>query len=77
MHHKETVLNRYPESQAVEELLSPSPGPWGQRGCWFVYAGVETDARVLGRGATEGQAWANAAHCLTRVRRKVKWLVSG
>ena len=77
MHHKETVLNRYPESQAVEELLSPSPGPWGQRGCWFVYAGVETDARVLGRGATEGQAWANAAHCLRRVRRKVKWLVSG
>lgn len=77
MHHKVSVLNRYPEAQVVEEPLSPSPGPWCQRGCWFVYAGAETDARVLGRGATEGQAWASAARRLTRVNRKIKWLVAG
>ena len=40
------VLNRYPEAQAVEEPLRPSPGPWGQRGCWFVCAGTEPDART-------------------------------
>jgi hypothetical protein len=76
MHHKETVLARYPEAQAVEEPLGPSPGPWGQRGCWFIYAAAETDARVLGRGATEDLAWASAAR-LARVRGKVKWLVAG
>jgi hypothetical protein len=76
MHSKETVLARYPEAQAVEEPLCPAHGPWGQRGCWFVYAAADTDARVLGRGATEGLAWANAAH-LSRVRGKVKWLVAG
>jgi hypothetical protein len=77
MHHKAAVLNRYPEAQAVEEPLCPSAGPWGQRGRWFVYAGAEPDARVLGQGATEGQAWANAAHRLARVNRKVRWLVAG
>ncbi len=77
MHHKATVLNRYPEAQAVGEPLSPSPGPWGQRGRWFVYAGADTDARVLGHGVTEGQAWTNAARRLARVKRKVKWLVAG
>jgi hypothetical protein len=77
MQHKKTVLDRYPEAQAVEEPLSPLPGPWGQRGCWFVYAGVEIDARVLGRGATESKAWANASHRLSRSRRKVKWMVAG
>ena len=71
------VLNRYPEAQTVEEPLSPSPGPWGQRGRWYVYAGAETDARMLGHGVTEGQAWANAARRLARVKRKVKWLVAG
>jgi hypothetical protein len=77
MHHKDSVRAQHPEALAVEEPLSPSPGPWSQRGCWFVYSGVETDARVLGRGVTEGKAWANAAHRLKRVRRKVKWLVAG
>jgi hypothetical protein len=77
MHHQVAVLNRYPEAQAVEEPLSPSRGPWGQRGRWFVYAGAEPDARVLGHGVTEGQAWANAARRLTRVNRKVNWLVAG
>ncbi len=71
------VLNRYPEAQAVEEPLRSAPGPWAQRGCWFVYAGPEVDARVLGHGVTEGQAWENAARRLTRVTRKVKWLVAG
>jgi hypothetical protein len=75
MHHRAAVLGRYPEAQAIEEPLSPSSGPWGQRGCWFIYAGGEADARVLGRGATEGMAWANAAHLL-RVRRNVKWFVA-
>jgi hypothetical protein len=77
MHHQVAVLNRYPEAQAAEEPLCPSPGPWGQRGRWFVYAGAEPDARVLGQGVTEGQAWANAARRLARVNRKVKWLVAG
>jgi hypothetical protein len=77
MHHQVAVLNRFPEAQAVEEPLSPSPGPWGQRGRWFVYAEAELDARVLGHGVTEGQAWANAARRLARVKRKVKWLVAG
>ena len=77
MHHKPAVLNRYPEAQAIEEPLSPSPGPWGQRGRWFVYAGADTDARVLGHGVTEGRAWANAARRLTRAKPKVKWLIAG
>ena len=77
MQSKVAVLNRYPEAQAVEEPLSPSPSPWGQKGCWFVYAGVEPDARMLGHGATEGQAWANAARRLAKVNRKARWLVAG
>jgi hypothetical protein len=77
MQSKAAVLVRYPEAQSVEEPLSPSPGPWGQRGRWFVYAGAETDARVLGHGATEDQAWAYAARRLAKVKRKVKWLVAG
>jgi hypothetical protein len=77
MQHQVAVLNRFPEAQAVEEPLSPSPGPWAQRGRWYVYAGAESDARVLGRGATEGQAWSDAARRLARVNRKVRWLVAG
>jgi hypothetical protein len=77
MQHRVAVLNRYPEAQAAEEPLCPSPGPWGQRGRWFVYAGAEPDARVLGQGVTEDQAWANASRRLARVNRKVKWLVAG
>jgi hypothetical protein len=76
MHHQVAVLNRYPEAQAVEEPLRPSPGPWVQRGRWFVYAGAETDARMLGHGGTEGEAWANAARRLARVNRKAKWLMA-
>jgi hypothetical protein len=76
MHYRESVLDRYPEAQAVEEPLSPAPGPWGQRGQWFVYAGAAPDARVLGRGATESLAWANATR-LSRVRGNLKWMVAG
>lgn len=71
------VLNRYPEAQAVEEPLYPSPGPWCQRGRWLVYAGADSDARVLGHGVTEGQAWADAARRLERVNRKARWLAAG
>jgi hypothetical protein len=77
MQFQVAVLNRYPEAQAVEEPLRPSSGPWSQRGRWFVYAGAEPDARVLGHGSTEGQAWENAARRLARAKRKVKWLVAG
>ena len=77
MHHQVVVLNRFPEAHAVEEALARSPGPWAQRGRWFIYAGSEPDARVLGHGATEAQAWANAARRLGSVSRKIKWSVAG
>jgi hypothetical protein len=77
MRHRAAVLSRYPEAQAVEEPLHPSPGPWGQRGRWYVYAGPDPDARLLGRGVTERQAWASAARRLDRVDRKARWLVAG
>jgi hypothetical protein len=77
MHHQEAVLNRYPEAQAVEELLSRSNGPSGKRGHWFIYAGPEPDSRVLGHGAVEDQAWANAARRVMRAKNKVRWLVAG
>ena len=77
MQRRIDVLNRYPEAAAVEEPLAPSPGPWGQRGRWYVYAGAEPDARLLGHGATEHQAWANAARRLAKVNHKVKWLIAG
>jgi hypothetical protein len=77
MHHQAAVLQRYPEAMAVEEPLSPSTGPWGQRVRWFVYAGAETDARMLGHGVTKDQAWANTARRLAKANRKVKWLVAG
>jgi hypothetical protein len=71
------VLNRYPDAQAVEEPLRHQPGPREQRGYWFVYAGAEPDARVLGHGPTEGQAWENAARRLASAKRKAKWFVAG
>lgn len=77
MQHQVAVLNRYPEAQAVEEPLAPSPGPWTQRGRWYVYAGAESDARMLGHGATESEAWANAAHRLARAERRFKWRIAG
>jgi hypothetical protein len=77
MHHQAAVLQRCPEAMTVEEPLSPSPGPWGQRGRCFVFAGAETDARMLGHGVTKDQAWANAARRLATAHRKVIWLVAG
>ena len=66
MQRRVAVRNRFPEAQAVEEPLSPSPGPWVQRGRWFIYAGSEPDSRMLGHGVTEDQAWANAARRLAK-----------
>jgi hypothetical protein len=77
MHHRIAVLDRYPEAMVVEEPLAPSPGPWGQRGRWYIYAGAEPDARLLGHGATERLAWANAARRLSKmVKPKVKWRIA-
>jgi hypothetical protein len=77
MHHQAAVLRRYPEAMAVEEPLRPSPGPWGQRGRWSVYAEAGTDARMLGHGATKDQAWANSAPRLAKANRKLQWLAAG
>jgi hypothetical protein len=77
MQHQKAVLSRFPEAQAVEELLSRSHGPWGQRGHWFIYAGPEPDSRVLGHGIAEDQAWAHAARRVMRAKNKFTWLVAG
>ena len=76
MRHQKAVRERYPEAQAVEEPLSRSPGPWGQRGHWFIYAGPESDSRVLGHGVGESQAWANAARRLLKRKTQVRWFVA-
>jgi hypothetical protein len=77
MHHRVAVLNRFPEAHAVEEAMACCSGPWTQRGRWFIYAGSEPDARVLGHGTTEDRAWASAARRLGSVSRRIKWLVAG
>jgi hypothetical protein len=77
MRHQKAVRERYPEAQAVEEPLTRSPGPWGQRGHWFVYAAPEPDSRVLGHGVGEREAWANAARRLFKGKQKVRWLIAG
>ncbi len=77
MFHQETVSRRYPEAQAVEEPLLVPPAARRDRGRWFVYAGPDLDARVLGRGTTEGEAWADAARRLGNVRRRVRLVLAG
>jgi hypothetical protein len=78
MQRRIAVLSRYPEAAVVEDPMAHSPGPWGQRGRWYVYAGAEPDARLLGHGATERQAWARAARRVSRmVKPKVKWRIAG
>jgi hypothetical protein len=77
MRRRVHVLNRYPEAQAVEEWLGSSANAWSDSGRWFIYAGAELDARVLGRGDTESQAWEDAARRMARAYRRVKWLVAG
>ncbi len=76
MHHQKAVLDRFPEAQAVEEQLSRSLGPCGKKVHWFIYAGPEPDSRVLGHGAAEDQAWANAARRAMRARNKFRWLLA-
>jgi hypothetical protein len=77
MHHQEAVLDRFPEAQAVEGLLSRSHGPCGKKGHWFIYAGPEPDSRVLGHGPAEDRAWANVARRVMRARNKFRWLIAG
>ena len=77
MPHQDAVFSRYPEAQAVEEPLIFRRAGRTQPGCWFIYAGPELDARVLGRGATEGRAWSDAARRVGRARRRVKLVLAG
>ena len=77
MIHRDTVSRRFPEAQAVEEPLILPSAARIERGRWFIYAGPDLDARVLGRGTTEAMAWADAAHRLGNVRRRVRLVVAG
>ncbi len=76
MNSREMVSVRYPEAQAAEEPLSFRRTALFQRGSWFIYAGPDVDARVLGRGTTEAKAWADAAHRLKSVKCKNRLVVS-
>jgi hypothetical protein len=72
MREKDVVVARYPEAEAVEEVL-PLPGSAPiPKCCWFVYDGPDVDARVLGRGTTEDEAWADAARRLSDARGRIK-----
>jgi hypothetical protein len=77
MLQRDMVSRRHPEAQAVEEPLTRPPASRTDRGRWFIYAGPDLDARVLGRGTTEAMAWANAAHILENARRRVRLVVAG
>ena len=78
MDHQDTVFRRYPEAQAVEE----PPIFWHERaapieqGYWSISAGPELDARVLGRGTTEEQAWADAARRLKTAKRRARVIMT-
>jgi hypothetical protein len=64
MRSRDTVLMCHPEARVIEESLCLQRSVRVQRGCWFIYSGPDVDARVLGRGTTEGKAWADAARRL-------------
>ena len=72
MRDRDVVLSHYPDAEAVEDLLSLRQSAPIYRCCWFVYDGPDLDARVLARGTTEDQAWANAARGLLNARRRVR-----
>jgi hypothetical protein len=77
MNSREMVSSRYPEAQAAVEPLIFQRTIQTQRGCWFIYAGPDLDARVLGRGITEAKAWADAARRLRNAKfrdRLVVWV---
>ena len=76
MPHQEMVAQHYPEAQCVEEPPGFRHCALTDRGRWFVYAGPDSDARVLGRGTTEAQAWWDAALRLGHTRRTVRRVVA-
>jgi hypothetical protein len=71
MRDRELVLNRYPEAEAVEEVLPDEQSSPTHRCCWFVYDGPDLDARVLGRGISEDHAWTAAARTVSLPRRRL------
>jgi hypothetical protein len=76
MHNKALVLTRYSNAESVKEHLELQPFARIERGPWFIYAGPHLDARVLGRGISEAQAWADAAWRLETCRRRAKFVVA-
>jgi hypothetical protein len=76
MNSREMVSSRYPEAQAAEEPLIFQRTALIQRGSWFIYAGPDLDARVLGRGTTEAKAWADAARRMRNVKCRNRLVVS-
>ena len=76
MQSRDVVFMRYPEAQAIEEPLRFQQSTRVQRGCWFIYIGPDLDARVLGRGPTEAEAWADAAHRLKNARRTARLVLA-
>jgi hypothetical protein len=72
MRDRDVVVSRYPEAEAAEEALRMRQSTPMPRSYWFVYDGPDLGARVLGRGTTEDEAWADAALGLSRARRRVK-----
>jgi hypothetical protein len=76
MREKDVVVARYPEAEVVEEALPLVGTSPLFRCCWFVYDGPDVDARVLGRGVSEDEAWADAARRLNHVRGRVRVFVA-
>jgi hypothetical protein len=76
MNSREIVSSRYPEAQAAEEPVIFQLTALNQRGHWFIYAGPDLDARVLGRGTTEAKAWADAALRQRNLKSKNRLVVS-
>jgi hypothetical protein len=76
MGNRASVLSRYPNAESVKEHLENRPFARIERGPWFIYAGPDIDARVLGRGITEAQAWADAVWRLKTCRRRAKFVVA-
>ena len=64
MDDQETVYLRYPRAEAREEPSIFEHGETApiQAGHWAVFAGPEFDQAELGRGSSEANAWADAAH---------------
>jgi hypothetical protein len=76
MREKDVVVGRYPEAEVVEEVLPHTGAAPMLACCWFVYDGPDVDARVLGRGVTEDDAWADAARRLSHARARIKMFVA-